>query len=335
MAWSGAVPRPRRVEPTPPWERLGISERAYYAMPEHERWSALELASQSQGIHRTGDEALPFVYGPLLGNLTTAGIRTLPKAVQTARNIRNPNVTARGFVRNPATGKEGVFAHGTTRRNVKFSELDPAAKHVTDSGYLSEGLYGGIVNPAKGIRHNFNMYSIRSSPNLPGMHVPKGTGKGSFTPMDEGFYPGVYGRPFWGTPTTHVYRLKGKPYVHGKMPVNEMKKINSTISKLREANPRLSRARIKTMALRKHGYEVEIFDPKAMTKMDEFGKIVPKRPVGPYYRHPEAEGMVPRSAIPEAEAVALTPEAIAPRWNPPRRSLPFRKLVLPAIQGRE
>tara|TARA_E500000331_G_C17233151_1_gene703562 strand:+ start:704 stop:1711 length:1008 start_codon:yes stop_codon:yes gene_type:complete len=321
-----------RNNPVPDWHRAGVSESQWNAMGADARWRALELASQDQGIHRTGDEALPFTWGPLLGNISKWGISN---AARLSRNIRNPNLTARGFVRDPSTGKEGLFAHGTTKRNVKFSELDPRAYHTTDAGYLSEGLYGGAVNPAKGVNHNFNAYSIRSHPRFVGMQVSKGKGKGTFSPRDEGFYPAARNHQFWGNPTTHVYRLKGKPYVHGKVPVSEMKKINSTILKLREANPKLTQSRIKSMALRKHGYEVEIFDPKAITKMDEFGKIVPKRPIGPYYRHPAAGGMVPRSAIPEAEAVALTPQAIAPRWNPTPRPLPTRKLILPAIQAGE
>lgn len=277
---------------------------------------AREMLAQSEGIHATGDEMLPFTYGPLAFNLARAGVRGLPKITQTVKNIRDPNVTARGFVKDPATGKEGLFAHGTTKRNVKFSELDPAAKHVTDSGYLSEGLYGGVVNPSRGIGHNFNLYSLRATPNQPGMVALGGKSGPMYTPMQENFYKLAAGKTPWGNPTTHFYRLKGKPYVHGKMPVSEMKKINSTISKLREANPKMSLPEIKTRALRKHGYEVEVFDPKV---------------AGSLPRHPAAPQMAPQGIVPMTEAVALTPQSIAPRWNPSPRPLPVQQLALPVI----
>tara|TARA_R100000458_G_C8209393_1_gene197372 strand:+ start:91 stop:858 length:768 start_codon:yes stop_codon:yes gene_type:complete len=63
-----------RNNPVPVWHRAGVSESQWNAMGADAKWMALEHASQDQGIHRTGDEALLFTWGPLLANLFRAGV---------------------------------------------------------------------------------------------------------------------------------------------------------------------------------------------------------------------------------------------------------------------
>ena len=256
------------------------------------------------GIKPTGDEALPFHFGPAVAGLTTASIKALPKIPQVVRNIRNPNVTTRGFVKNPSVPSEELLVgHGTTKR---FSKLDPTSAvqnpHTVHGGTLSRGIYGSPVYNRKAPTGVFNRYSD----------------------------PKVVGDPT-GTPTTHFYRLRGKPYVHGKVSVKEMEKIEKEILKIREKNPGIGMSDAKKQALLKHGYEVEVFDPLATTTMDEFGKTVPRRFLGAGWVHPSARQMAPQMPLSHTEVVALTPRSIAPRWNPVSRPLPAQHLALPVI----
>ena len=103
MAWSGAVPRPRRVEPTSPWETIGVSERAYHAMDDTERQFRL-VQSQDQGINPTGDEALPFMYGGLLANIAKYGAGEAQRQLLKRRLIKD------------RAGKPQPFYHGTREK---------------------------------------------------------------------------------------------------------------------------------------------------------------------------------------------------------------------------
>ena len=103
MAWSGAVPKPRRVEPTPPWETLGISESAYHAMDDTKRQFSL-VKSQDQGINPTGDETIPFTYGSLVGNMAKYGVKETQRQLLKRRLIKDH------------AGKPQPFYHGTREK---------------------------------------------------------------------------------------------------------------------------------------------------------------------------------------------------------------------------
>ena len=106
MAWSGAVPKPRRVEPVEPimpWETIGVSERAYHAMDDTERQFRL-VESQDQGINPTGDEALPFMYGGLLANIAKYGAGEAQRQLLKRRLIKD------------RAGKPQPFYHGTREK---------------------------------------------------------------------------------------------------------------------------------------------------------------------------------------------------------------------------
>jgi len=304
MAWSGAVPPPRKLpKPPPKWVQAGLSKSQWDKLDVDGKRLAL-LKAQDQGINPTGDEALPFTMGPAIAGLARAGIKSLPKIAQTARNIRNPNVTTRGFVKNPSVPSEELLVgHGTTKQ---FSKLDPTSAvqnpHTVHGGQLSRGIYGSPINTQGGRMQTFNLYSN-----------PKKVGD------------------LTGTPTTHFYKVRGKPYVHGKVSVKEMEKIEKEILKIRGKNPGIGMSDAKKQALLKHGYEVEIFDPLATTTMNEFGKTVPERFLGEGWVHPSARQMAPQMPLSHTEVVALTPRSIAPRWNPVSRPFPTQHLALPAI----
>jgi hypothetical protein len=201
-----------------------------------------------------------------------------------------------------------LVGHGTTKQ---FTKLDPTSAvqnpHTVHGGRLSRGIYGSPINTEGGRMQTFNLYSN-----------PKKVGD------------------LTGTPTTHFYRVRGGkkgPYIHGKVSVKEMEKIEKEILKIREKNPGIGMSDAKKQALLKHGYEVEIFDPLATTTMNEFGKTVPRRFVGEGWVHPSARQMAPQMPLSQAEVVALTPRSIAPRWNPVSRpfTFPTQQLALPII----
>jgi len=269
-------------------------------------------------------------WGPLAFNLAKMGVQALPKIPQTARNIRNPNVTARGFVRDPATGKEMVVGHGTTRQ---IKTLDPSAAKATDEGWMAAGTYGAPVRPRLGVNQKFNSYSIRKEPHIPGVHDFYKGGKELHPGMEE-FYKHFPRSQAVGTPTTHLYKLggTGKPYVHGKMSVKEMEAVEASIRKILEKNPKIGLAEAKRQGLLKNGYTSEIYDPMTISRnISGSAKIGPPRPIGPAFTHPSALSMNPRDLLFSAENVALTPKAIAPRWNPVSRPFPTQQFVLPAI----
>ena len=104
-----------RNNPIPDWHRAGVSESEWNAMDGSARWRALELASQDQGIHRTGDEALPFTWGPLLGNLAKYGVNEAQRQLLKNRLIKD------------RAGKPQKFYHGTSR---EFKgDLKPVPPH--------------------------------------------------------------------------------------------------------------------------------------------------------------------------------------------------------------
>ena len=304
-----------------------------YAPPNTPKAKLRQMARQQEmdsweggGVQRTGDEALPFHFGPAV----LAGIKSLPKIVQTARNIRNPNVTARGFVRDPATGKEMVVGHGTTRQ---IKTLDPSAAKATDEGWMAAGTYGAPVRPRLGVNQKFNSYSIRKEPHIPGVHDFYKGGKELHPGMEE-FYKHFPRSQAVGTPTTHLYKLggTGKPYIHGKMSVKEMEAVEASIRKILEKNPKIGLAEAKRQGLLKNGYTSEIYDPMTISRnISGSTRIGPPRPIGPAFTHPSALSMNPRDLLFSAENVALTPKAIAPRWNPVSRPFPTQQFVLPAI----
>jgi hypothetical protein len=74
MAWSGAVPPPRKLpKPPPKWVQAGLSKSQWDKLDVDGQRLAL-LKAQDQGINPTGDEALPIMYAPLLANILRAGL---------------------------------------------------------------------------------------------------------------------------------------------------------------------------------------------------------------------------------------------------------------------
>jgi len=268
--------------------------------------------------------------GSAVGPLAKAGVQALPRMLQTGRNIMNPNLTSRGFLKD-AAGKD-LFLHGTPRQ-IK-GKLSPTKEHVVDTGYLSEGLYGVPLNRQAGLKQLSNQYAIRADPNRPGFFLQSG-GK-ELTAADEGFYELLKQsklRPA-GTPTTHLYKIKGKPYVHGKMSVKQMKKVNASIKKVFKENPGIEHSTAKRRALLEHGYESELFDPRTISKFESAsGKAISPKPIGETWWHPDAMLMAPRGSWLPTEAVALTKKSIAPPFIKPPKSLPTPRLLPIAGQG--
>ena len=274
-----------------------------------------------QGTDPFLDAAL---WGSALGPLAKTGVQALPRMLQTGRNIMNPNLTSRGFLKD-AAGKD-VFLHGTTRP-IKGG-LSPTKEHVVDTGYLSEGLYGVPLNRQAGLKQLSNQYAIRADPNRPGFFLQSG-GK-ELTAADEGFYELLKQsklRPA-GTPTTHLYKIKGKPYVHGKMSRTQMKKVNASIEKILKENPGIEHSTAKRRALLEHGYESELFDPRTISKFASgSGKAISPKPIGETWWHPDAMLMAPRGSWLPTQAVALTKKSIAPPFIKPQQSLPTPRLL--------
>ena len=111
MAWSGAVPPPRKLpKPPPEWVQAGLSKSQLDKLDVDGKRLAL-LKAQDQGINPTGDESLPFQWGPLAAKLAQLGYSAGTRQLIKRRLIKD------------ASGKPQPFYHGAQGKY--YGDIDP------------------------------------------------------------------------------------------------------------------------------------------------------------------------------------------------------------------
>ena len=119
----GETERLRSIKPIQPWDRAGVSESQWNEMDATGRHWAM-VRNEDQSIRPTGDEALPFTWGPLLANLATSGSRALANA-------------ARNKLAKP-------YYHGTSKTG--FRDIKSFAKERNNQGIWMTNRPDGLPN---------------------------------------------------------------------------------------------------------------------------------------------------------------------------------------------